>query len=209
MLERLDLTTLQRAELEEATARYVDQLDEPALAYLRGRGLEDAAPSFRLGVVRDPLPEHRSYVGRLAVPYLTPNGVVSMRFRALDDSKIKMLGPAGVQPRMFNVNALHTRLPYVAIVEGEFDAMAADLIGLPAVGIPGTSMWHAHFPRIFADFETVYVITDNDVKAPNEDGETPVNAGQELACIPVEGAQRHGQRPPRLTPRGRPAPGSR
>ena len=30
-----------------------------------------------------------------------------------------------------------------------------------------------------------------------------VDAGVELPCIPVTGAQRHGQRPPRLTPRPR------
>jgi len=37
---------------------------------------------FHLGVVVDPLPGHEQFLGRVAIPYVTPSGVVDIRFRA-------------------------------------------------------------------------------------------------------------------------------
>lgn len=43
------------------------------------------------------------------------------------------------------------------------------VVGVPAVGTWGTN-WFDHYPRMFADFDRVLVIADNDVK---EDGSNP------------------------------------
>jgi len=133
-----------------------------------------------IGVVGDPLPGHEQYRGRLCIPFLSPSGVVALRFRALDDSPAKYLSLPGAIPRLYGVAALHTGLPYVAITEGEFDALALTQAGLPAVGVPGANSWQKHYPRCFADFSTVYVITDNDVKH-DEEGKLLPNPGQQLA----------------------------
>lgn len=184
MLASLELSSQARTAMEEAAATYAAQLSEDALEYLVGRGLADAVDSARLGQVCDPLPGHEQYRGRLCIPFLSPNGVVALRFRALDDSKTKYLSMPGAQPRIYNVNALHTGSPVIAICEGEFDALALTLAGLPAVGVPGASSWQKHYPRVFADFARVFIITDNDVhEVTNEAGEKELapNPGQRLA----------------------------
>lgn len=181
-LQSLALSVSQRQALEEATADYASQLTPEAEDYLAGRGLLEAARISRLGVVCDPHPGHEIAKGRLAIPFLSPGGVVAIRFRALGETdKAKYLSLAGAQPRLYNVSALHTRLPYVAIVEGELDALAlTHLVGVPAVGVPGANSWLPHYSRVFADFERVYVICDNDVKYDEERNLKP-NPGQALA----------------------------
>jgi hypothetical protein len=70
-----------RTSLELATARYEQSLDQAA-RYLEERKISlQVARDFRLGVVSDPLKEHEGYTGRLAIPYLTPTGVATIRFR--------------------------------------------------------------------------------------------------------------------------------
>lgn len=193
MLSSLELSTTARTEMEEATALYAEQLTPQALEYLHGRGLDDEEiAGRRLGVVGDPLPAHTQYRGRLVIPYQTPSGVVALRFRALDDSKVKYLSMDGATPRLYNVAALHTGLPHVGIVEGEFKAIALTRAGLPTVGVPGAGMWLKHHPRCFADFARVYVIGDNDVKwEETEDGGQKLgpNPGQQLALKIIKGGR--------------------
>ena len=35
-------------------------------------------------------------------------------------------------------------------------------VGIPAVGVPGANSWKAHYSRILADFERIYVFADGD-----------------------------------------------
>ena len=164
------LSESQRASLEQATARYSAQLDDQCLTYLEGRGLTaDVADTFRLGRVVDPLPEHEGYRGRLVIPYLTRAGVVNLRFRCIDPHDCKeqkcpkYLGPAGADTNLFNVSDLFTSSPFVAITEGEIDAIVLSArIGIPAVGCPGVKAWKEHYPRCFAGFDPVLVFADGD-----------------------------------------------
>ena len=77
------LSAEQRRFFEQAASTYQTDLsgDTAAREYLAKRGLSSALDTFRLGVVRRPLPGHEGYAGRLAIPYLTPAGVVNIRFR--------------------------------------------------------------------------------------------------------------------------------
>lgn len=182
LLQTLALSAAQRKELEDATADYAERLTPEAEDYLASRGLLEAARTARVGVVGDPHPGHEIARGRLVIPYLTPNGVVALRFRDLTDkANAKYLSLFGAQPRLYNVSVLHTRSRHIAIVEGELDALASThLLGLPAVGIPGTQTWFSHHPRVFADYEQVFVICDNDVKY-DKDNNLERNGGQVLA----------------------------
>jgi DNA primase len=158
--------------LELAVTTYQSQVDIGAVSYLTSRGLsKDSAISFRLGVVKDPLSElgHEPYRGMLCLPYLTPAGPVSLRFRALPDSEGQITGPKyrtmpGDMPRLFNPSALLASGPYVAICEGEFDAMTAVQAGIPAVGAPGVSSWKPAFSRAFRGYRKVFILADSDDK---------------------------------------------
>lgn len=149
--------------------RYHEALDQETRTYLEGRGLDqDAVHGFRLGLVSDPDPLHEEYRGRLSIPYITPTGVVSMRFRCLEQHDCKENGcPKYIQPKgepthIYNVNALHIADTVVGVCEGEVDAMTATVAGLPSVGIPGASNWKPFWARLFQDFAQVIVLGDGD-----------------------------------------------
>jgi DNA primase len=173
-LDTLSLSSSQRVFLEEATATYEKTLDRAA-SYLVGRGLDQAAATgSRLGLASDPLPGHERFAGRLALPYVTPGGVVAIKFRCIEDHDCrseahgKYDGPSGQKARLFNTRALLDKGDTVAICEGEMDALVCHhVLGVPAVGTPGTQ-WMDHWGRCFADFERVLVVADHDVH-PNGD----------------------------------------
>lgn len=155
--------------LEEATQKYSEDLwsekGATGLEYLTNRGLtKEVLESFRIGVVADPLSVHEQYRNRIAFPYLTPSGVVNIRFRRIGDDPdvAKYLSIAGDVPRIYNVRALKCLDTRLFICEGETDVIAASMAGLTAVGIPGVSTWNDRvYPRIFRDVD-VCVLPDND-----------------------------------------------
>ena len=157
--------------LGKTAERYHESLreNEAVLSYLEQRDLGlDVAHGYRLGVVAEPDPLHEDYRGRLSIPYLTPTGVVSMRFRCLEDHDCKeehcakYLQPKDEPTHVYNVAALHTADTVIGICEGELDAIASTESGLPAVGIPGVNNWKPFWDRLFDDFERVLILGDGD-----------------------------------------------
>lgn len=150
-----------RRSLEAATCRYSTFVDNVG-PYLEGRGISrEAAVTFRLGCVVDPLPGDEPFTGRLAIPYLTPAGVVQVRYRAVDDSSPKYLGRAGDQTTLFNVLAFQQDSDVIAVCEGELDTIVAWQCGIAAVGLPGATSWKRHYARAFDDYR-VLVLADGD-----------------------------------------------
>jgi DNA primase len=157
------LTSSQRESLAKATARYKKSV-HLAEEYLARRGLtlQDAA-TVHLGVVDEPLPSHEQYRGRLVIPYITPSGVVDIRFRAMGIEEPKYMGLPGTHTRLYNVTALQTATNHIAVCEGEIDAITLHYkCGIPAVGVPGANSWKKHYTRMLADFDTVFVFADGD-----------------------------------------------
>lgn len=162
------LSSEQRRLLERATLQYNDHLDVAA-EYLEGRGIDlEYARSSALGVVVDPLPGHEGLTGRLAIPYLTDFGPVNMTFRCIEDHDCKGAHSdkyrkwQGVGSCMYGVQAIARADEWIAITEGELDALTLNMIGVPAVGIPGTETWLEHWPNVLEDFSRVYVFSDGD-----------------------------------------------
>lgn len=172
--------------------QYHEALTDEVRSWLADRALgPDVVRGALLGLVADPDPAHEQYRGRLAIPFLTPTGVVSMRFRCLqtfdslpEDAEIlggvvrtkfpervvlheceghgKYEGVAGDTTHLYNVQALHDATTEIGVTEGELDALAATYAGLPSVGCPGASAWKPFYYRLFDDFERVYVLGDGD-----------------------------------------------
>jgi DNA primase len=157
------LTALQKQSLEQATTHYQQGVGA-AEEYLASRGISlQVASTHRLGVVGEPLTGHESYVGRLAIPYITKTGVIDIRFRSMWDTDApKYLGLPGASTHLFNVTAAAGDTPYIAVCEGEMDTVTLSGMGIPAVGVPGVNNWKKHYARILQDFETVYVFADGD-----------------------------------------------
>jgi DNA primase len=164
------LSKSQRELLAKATENYERNLDEVA-PYLESRGItKETALMFRLGFVKNPEAGHEPYQGKLAIPYLTPSGVIDIRFRSLNaDSGPKYLSRPGASTHIFNVAALNTDSDVLVICEGEIDTMIATQVGFSAVGLPGANNWKPFYTRVLADWEKIMLFCDGD------------NAGKEMA----------------------------
>lgn len=155
--------------LEHATARYELAISD-AEGFLQRRGISaGAAGTFRLGVVRDPLPEHEQYEGMLCIPYVIAEGqVVQLRFRCLADHKCSELGHgkyqtvSGDRGRLFNVPALLGSAKDLHVCEGELDCVTLTQIGLNAIAVPGVKLWKPHHRVMCSGFERVFVWGDGD-----------------------------------------------
>ena len=164
------LSKSQKELLEKATESYAQNLQE-IVPYLQSRGItEQTAVMFRLGFVREPEMGHEPYVGKLAIPYLTPTGVIDIRFRSLNsDGGPKYMSRPGATTHIFNINALGNDSDVLAICEGELDTVVATQAGFSAVGLPGANNWKSFYNRVLADWSKVILLCDGD------------NAGREMA----------------------------
>ena len=150
--------------LEQSAATYHAQIDT-AKEYLRTRGVtRRTADMYKLGVVATPMIGDEQYVGRIAIPYLTPTGVVDIRYRAMgNDDSPKYLSRPGAHDTMFGVNAFAVDSDVIAICEGEFDTMIVNSeVGVPAVGLSGANKWKNWYARAFQDYRKVFVLADGD-----------------------------------------------
>ena len=157
------LSGSQKNFLLQATQRYAAKI-ELATEYLLSRQLSvEEANIFHLGVVDDPLPGHDAYKGRLAIPYITPSGVVDIRFRAMHNEDPKYMGLVGAKTTMFNTQACFVADKYICVTEGEFDCIMMSVKTMhPTIGIPGANNWKPHYAKILDDFDTVIVLADGD-----------------------------------------------
>lgn len=157
------LSSSQKNFLLQATQRYAAKI-ELAEEYLLSRQLSvEEAKVFHLGVVDDPLPGHEAYKGRLAIPYITPSGVVDIRFRGMNNEDPKYMGLVGAKTTMFNTQACFVADKYICVTEGEFDCIVMTVKTIhPTIGIPGANNWKSHYAKILDDFDTVIVLADGD-----------------------------------------------
>jgi DNA primase len=166
-------SNVQQKLLLEAAQRYAQAISPQALAVLSARGIsEEIAARYQLGTITDPMNGHEMQEGWLSIPYITASGsCVGFKFRRLDDGKPKYGSPTGQKAHLYNVCDITLNSPFVVVCEGELDAVVTSgVLGIPAVGVPGTAAWKPHFPKLFTGYETVFVVGDNDVK---EDGSNP------------------------------------
>lgn len=154
----------QKELLGKAAAKYAESI-QAAGDYLQSRGItKEAALAVSLGVVTEPEPGHEQYLGRLSIPYITKTGVVDLRFRSLNPAvEPKYMGMTGAETKMYNVTDIEKAGDYIAVCEGEIDTITlSKLVGIPAVGVPGSNAWKHHYTRLLADFERVYIFADGD-----------------------------------------------
>jgi hypothetical protein len=164
----------QRELLETATSRYEASRNGEVLDYLtttRGAKVAEAAAYYRLGYVEDPVDGHEKFVGRMAIPYVTPAGVVDLRFRCISDHDCKTeqcpkyLGMPEARPTLFNTRSFKIETDGICLTEGEMDSLAVEQeCHVPAVGYPGVSTWkkNQYWRRCFPGYQVVYVLADGD-----------------------------------------------
>ena len=61
----------------------------------------------------------------------------------------KYMGLPGTHTRLYNVLALQQAGDFIAVCEGEIDAITLHYkCGVPAVGVPGANSWKPHYTRL-------------------------------------------------------------
>lgn len=154
----------QRSFLESAVRKYETEIHR-AGEWLESRGIDlDLASEYRLGVVAEPCSGHEQYTGRLAIPYLTRAGVVTIRFRTLDGTQPKYMSLPRDSGRLYNTQAFFLRQsPRIVITEGEIDALTVhEFAGIPAIGLQGASAWRPIYKRCFLGYPEILVVGDGD-----------------------------------------------
>ena len=172
------LNAEQKRSLTETAERYANGINDQTLQYLNARGIDERVAGMSLlGSVHDPAPGHEHADGLMSIPYMTPTGVVGIKFRQVDpDRTPKYLWPTGQKVGAFNVVDLHIDSTIIAICEGELDTIVmSKIVGIPAVGVAGVSQWKPWFPNLFESYNRIIIFADNDVK------ENGTNPGMELA----------------------------
>lgn len=160
-----------RRALTEKARSYAGQVEQ-VLPYLMSRGVtREAAAMFSLGYVPS-----GEFAGRLSIPYVTPGGVVQIKYRCADlshqqgfkhvnDDCPKYLYEAGAATCLYNAQVLIHAAESVALTEGELDAICIQAYtGIPAVGYPGVETWgkQKHWRLCFEGVQEVIVVADGD-----------------------------------------------
>lgn len=145
----------------EAAERYHDRLTDHHREWLLARGIDEPlVQKYKLGTCDDIHP------GWLSIPYLRePHGVAWHNYRNLSGSGPKYASPG--EKHLFNTAALAQadETGEVFITEGEFDAIVAtELLGMPAVGIPGATQWtgNRHWRELFVGYQRIWILADPD-----------------------------------------------
>src|SRR3954466_10983729 len=103
------LSGSQRTSLQAAAERYAAALPSSgtAMDYLNARGIsEEVASTYLLGYVEEPVIGHDEFKNWLCIPFVTPSGVVALKFRRIaGDANPKYLSDG--DSRLYNVGALH------------------------------------------------------------------------------------------------------
>jgi hypothetical protein len=133
--------------LDKASKEYASQLTElrpgndpsGGISYLSSHSINfTIASKYQLGYVGKPLPGDERFAGRLAIPYITPAGVVSIKFRSLSAGGAKYIYHSGQKNHLYNTKAYFDAGIAIGISEGEMDAISAtEHLGLPTLGVPG------------------------------------------------------------------------
>lgn len=155
--------------LEKATQAYEEKLDL-ATDYLTARGVtKETAVAARLGVVDSPRAGHEHAQGRLSIPYVNKLGVIALKFRCLahEDCKPydcpKYLVPLGQDEYLYGLLDTDEDTDTIHICEGELDRLIVkQVLGEPAVGIPGATKWEPQWPWHFKGWSRVLCWADGD-----------------------------------------------
>ncbi|MGH7238525.1 MAG: toprim domain-containing protein [Candidatus Saccharimonadales bacterium] len=121
---------------------------------------------YQFGVVINPLSEDKRFEGWLCIPYMTELGCRAIRFRNLKDEGPKIGQHKGQRVRIYNPDAYFQADQVIGIAEGEIDAIAAtEGLGLPTVGIPGSTQWGKKaniWKPTFKNYQRVLILADGD-----------------------------------------------
>jgi twinkle protein len=136
--------------------------------YLRGRKLTDKSiNAYQVGEVATRGKEPGPWI---VFPYLRGDELVFAKYLHLEreGGKKKIRAEADCEPILFGMQVIPESQRFLAITEGEFDAMSLHEYGMPAVSVPfggGTGAKHSWIETCWEwleQFSEIFLVMDND-----------------------------------------------
>src|SRR5579859_1451079 len=166
----------QRTALARSSETYHAQLGEARLSGSLPDGVRSYFSShavsgpimrkYSLGYVAQPLPGEERFRGMISIPYITPTGVVAVKYRDVSGyGQGKYAQQHGQKGRLYNTSVFFSDAQVIGICEGEMDAIAAsEHIGIPSIGVPGVEGWKGYWAHLLKDFRKVFIFADGDTQ---------------------------------------------
>lgn len=156
------------------------------LEWLAGRGLSPSTiEAFRIGE------QSRDGKAYAVFPYLRDGELVNAKYRNPDDKR-DMRQEAGAEPCLFGWHLIDPKTRFVAITEGEIDAMTLHQFGIPALSVnagAGNHQWiESDWDRL-ERFSEIYVCFDDDDSGRKGAGEVIQRLGVERCKLVKFGAK--------------------
>jgi len=105
------------------------------------------------------------YSDSFTIPYYWQSNLINLRHRLISPNGQGKYRPetAGLPTAIFNADTIENN-DWLVLVEGEFKTMVLEQYGLPAIGIPGATIFKEKWLKLFSKDQTVYVALDPGVE---------------------------------------------
>jgi hypothetical protein len=133
-----------------------------------------------------------SYSDSITIPYYWHGNLINLRHRLSNPNGQGKYRPemAGLPTAIFNADILAEDTDgHIVIVEGEFKTMVLNQYGIPAIGIPGASIFKEKWINLFPKNKAIFVTLDPGAEAQGiKLGKTLSSArlSVQLASLPVK-----------------------
>ncbi len=125
---------------------------------------DDTIDTFRVGYC-NACPTS-PYSDSITIPYYWGDSLINLRHRLSSPNGQGKYRPeaAGLPTAIFNANIIKGE-DWLVLVEGEFKAMVLQQNGLPAIAIPGATIFKEKWLKLFSAQQMIYVTLDPGVEA--------------------------------------------
>lgn len=155
----------------EAALRYAEGATE-STTFFKERGLpDDFVSRFKYGVVRDPEPSHKKFIGRISIPYKNAKGIHYIAFRCpcttkecvqCANGRFKYMAASGTYRPLYNSWVLDKDLDRVYVTEGEINADVALYCEFPCIATGSATRFERHWSFLFDGLEEIVILRDGD-----------------------------------------------
>jgi hypothetical protein len=153
-------TALQKLQTKRPDLIYHQNLNGQAAAVQERWGLtQDTITGFRIGYCT--ACPTSSYSASFTIPYYWNDNLINLRHRLISPNGQGKYRPeaSGLPTAIFNADVIANN-DWLVLVEGEFKTMVLEQYGLPAIGIPGATIFKERWLQLFPKGQKIYVALD-------------------------------------------------
>ncbi|MHC4686947.1 MAG: hypothetical protein ACYTEW_21955 [Planctomycetota bacterium] len=170
-------TALQTLQAKRADLTYHHNLNGQAATVQDRWGLtQETIDGFKIGYCT--ACPTSPYSDSFTIPYYWQSRLINLRHRLISPNGQGKYRPeaAGLPTAIFNADIIE-KTDWLVLVEGEFKAMVLEQYGLPAIGIPGATIFKEKWLKLFSNSQHIYVALDPGVE------QAAIKIAKMLSCV--------------------------